>query len=201
MLITERYQFNEEIEQSDFECGKRSVLISSTPTKSPGWVILKTEWVKSGVVSFKEGFSGVVVPVETTQGKWTLGKRVELIEVFNPIPIKSAKKIEFQLVTGCKTIELWCDDKRFRGSLYPAKIRAAEELQFPVAGLEHFIYLLKGQAVWHDRDSSQKILLEQDQLIRFSRTAENQEYLNLKLIGKATQSVLIWGVIHSLSNH
>lgn len=201
MLITERYQFNDVLEKSEFICGKRSVLVRSKPLESPGWIILKAEWIRSGIITYKEGFSGVVVPVEPTTGQWMFGKRVEPIEAFNPIPIKSGKRSEFQLVTACKTIEMWCHDKEFRGSLYPAHIHAEEELQFPVAGLEHFIYLLNGQAIWHDRESSQKMLLEMNQLIRFSRSVENQEHLNLKLVGKAPRSTLIWGVIHRLANY
>lgn len=84
-----------------------------------------------------------------------------------------------------------------KGGLYPTPIKFGEEMQFPIAGNQHFLYCVEGSVKISERNLSQEISLGSQELFQLSRT-DGKEYLNLKAVGIAPHSVLIWVVIRVL---
>jgi hypothetical protein len=88
-----------------------------------------------------------------------------------------------------------------KAKLYPTVCGLNEELQFPLAGKDHIVFLVSGEVEWFDRESPKRILLEENQLLQVTKSDLKKEHLNLKIIGRSPQSVLLWGVIHEISDN
>lgn len=107
-------------------------------------------------------------------------------EVFCEAPGLSADFNLFVLRDSCK------------GKIYPAYCALKEELQFPISANEHFLYCVNGAVTITERNSASSFKLSASELLRIERVDEG-EYLNLKAVGFAESSELLWIPIHYLN--
>lgn len=82
-----------------------------------------------------------------------------------------------------------------RASVYPTEIAAGEEIQFPLAGQEHFVFGLEGRIELLEPTTGGSFSLGPRETFRVSRRTK-QEYLNLRACGQTSGSRCLWVVIH-----
>lgn len=87
--------------------------------------------------------------------------------------------------------------RKVRGSVYPISLRSCEEYQLPLSGVEHFVICLEGEISVVERKSGQKNTLTQGELIRVTRTG-NEEYPNLQIKSLDLPSQAYWIPIHPI---
>lgn len=85
--------------------------------------------------------------------------------------------------------------EKAKGNIYPTFIKEEEEMQFPLAGQEHFLYCIDGSVQIYERNTSKEFELKAHQLFQLSRES-TKEYINLKTVGINSRSTLLWLVLH-----
>lgn len=103
---------------------------------------------------------------------------------------------------GAKSLAKICFlEGKNKAALYPSFLKENEELQFPVVGFIHFLFVTKGKVEWFSREKSESVVLEEKDLLQITKTNSQKEYLNLKVLGRSSKAELLWGVIHRLSDY
>lgn len=165
-----------------------------------GWELRKGVWKKGGEQCTPIEMMSLKVPLEGGPVSWVQGKRIRESCLFEPFVFESGTPVQVNLVSTMHFVELNFSKKQHRGALYPTVCRKDEELQLPVAGSDHFIYLLSGEIKCSDRQNPQAYVLKPHDLLVVTRSQLKKEYLNLKVWGCSSQSRFLWGVLH-LANH
>lgn len=164
------------------------------------WELKKVVWKKGGEQYTAPENISIKVPLEGGPVSWVHGKRIRESQLFEPFTFEAGVPVQVNLVSTIQLVELNFIKKIHRGALYPTVCRKDEELQLPVAGSDHFIYLLSGEIKCSDRQNPQAYALKAHDLLVVTRSQLKKEYLNLKVWGSSTQSRFLWGVLH-LANH
>ena len=86
---------------------------------------------------------------------------------------------------------------RVRAGVYPVYFKQNEEMQFPVAGREHFIFCVEGKIEVVEPNTASRFELEARETFRLSRPDQN-EYLNLRAIGRVEGTRCLWVVIREV---
>lgn len=100
-----------------------------------------------------------------------------------------------------KVLRLSFDTKKVKANGYPSLASPKEELQLPIVGDEHLIFVAKGIFTCYERSTERKFILESNQCLRITRPNKKKEYLNLKVMGQEERNSLVWLVIHRLSDN
>lgn len=80
------------------------------------------------------------------------------------------------------------------GKTYPSACAVGEELQFPLAGSEHLLFVATGELLVLESNTNQKFTLSAGDTLRVSRL-DTREYLNLRAKGQKP-TTCSWTVIH-----
>lgn len=116
------------------------------------------------------------------------------LNALTPYKFKGEWNTVTELSSPGEDFNLLLLSEKAKGSVYPTFVAKGEEMQFPIAGNEHFVYCIEGSVKLYERNLSKEFEIGAGQLFRFSRT-DTKEYLNLKAVG-TTRSVLLWVVVH-----
>lgn len=178
----------------------QKVVFGEEKTFPPVFFVL--EQLKTNSFDIKPPLCGGVVAVlEGDVCQWKNGKISRTIHPLDTVSFKSTDtpKLEISILTS--VAGLFFVESQNKGSLYPAYFNLNEELQFPVAGYHHFLFVVSGEVEWFDRERGNSILLKKNELVQITKTNLKKEYLNLKVVGRSSRSILLWGVIHNISDH
>lgn len=165
-----------------------------------GWELKKGVWKKGGEQCTPAEITSLKVPLEGGPVSWVHGKRIRETRLYEPFSFESGTPVQVNLVSTIHLVELNFSKKLHRGAIYPSICRENEELQLPIVGSDHFIYVLSGEIECSDRQNPQAYALKTHDLLVVTRPHLKKEYLNLKVWGCSTQSRFLWGVLH-LANH
>jgi environmental stress-induced protein Ves len=84
---------------------------------------------------------------------------------------------------------------RARCSAYPTYFGKNEDMQFPIAGQEHFIFCVDGSIQVFDPNTDQKFTLEPKSTLQISRNTK-REFLNVRAKGSSDRASCLWIVVH-----
>lgn len=176
--------------------------LAPSPEKSePRWTIQVNEKQRSGRFPSNGDSAGVSTALKGGPGRYVFKNREKQIVLEQSWTWRREEEGHLYLVSPLTFFHLIFDPRLVKAAIYPTYLQANEEVQFPVLGAEHFIYLVSGKVCWIDRESDNTKLLEQGHMLQVSRTNFKKEYLNLKVKGIAEKTTALWGVLHYLSNH
>ncbi len=81
-----------------------------------------------------------------------------------------------------------------KASIYPTRLAKDEELLFPLARQEHFIYCSEGEMAIYDLNSDKRFVLKCGETLQLSRHSD-KEFLNIRAKGIAEQTQCLWIVV------
>ncbi|NBT57865.1 hypothetical protein EBT16_03675 [bacterium] len=181
--------------------GSFSSLVQDERHEPPIWGLSVCDQQKSGGLSGVKYPSGISVGLEGGPGRCVFRKAEREIRPLESWKWNSESGFQLYLVSPLRCFHLGFDEGLAKAAIYPAYLNATEELQFPIVGSEHFIYMVSGTAIWLDRESDESRLLKSGDLLHVSRIDRKREYLNLKLKGDGARSIALWAVLHYLADH
>ncbi|MFM8268561.1 MAG: hypothetical protein ACKN9V_00080, partial [Pseudomonadota bacterium] len=181
--------------------GSQFSLTHEEGSQVPRWHIQIEERQKSGKFPTSDERAGVFAAIEGGPARYVFrNKKLEIVPVQNWSWL-GEESGQLVLVSSLKLFHLGFDKQQVKAAIYPTRVSASEEVQFPVLGSEHFIYLVSGRVNWIDRESEEIKALEKGEMLQISRPNLKKEYLNLKLKGAEISSTVLWVVLHYLPNH
>jgi len=142
----------------------------------------------------------IVIPLQGGPGRLVIGNKIHDLKVLSPVRIAGNGSSNWVLTNTMKLFRFSFLEDRCKANAYPSFISQNEEIQLPVVGDEHGIFIVSGKLYFQERSASKEFSVESKKLLMISRPNRAQEYLNLKLIGQAATSAIIWLVIHRLPN-
>jgi len=202
MLKKEFYQLPEEKKQWASEPLGFYYPLSSEKNHTPSrWNIKISEKQKSGAFPSNEDQSGVSAAISGGPGRYVFKNKEKQITLLQSWTWNREEGGQLLIVSPLRMFQLSFDKEVVKAAIYPTFLAENEEMQFPILGAEHFIYVVSGKALWSDRESDTKKLLGEGELLQISRADLKREYLNLRLKGAEGKTTVLWGVLHYLSEN
>ena len=84
-----------------------------------------------------------------------------------------------------------------KAGVYPTFFSGSEDMQFPIAAQEHFIFCVDGKVEILEPNTDKRLVLEPGETFRLSRKSK-KEFLNIRARGISDRAVCLWLVIHLL---
>lgn len=84
-----------------------------------------------------------------------------------------------------------------KAGVYPTYFSSSEDMQFPIAAQEHFIFCAQGRVDVLEPNTQKSLVLETGETFRLSRKSK-KEFLNIRARGLSERAVCLWIVIHLL---
>lgn len=81
--------------------------------------------------------------------------------------------------------------------IYPSSLAANEDLQFPIAAQDHFLFGVDGEIEILEPNQNRSYRLLPGESVRVTRRSED-EYLNIRARGVAARSACLWVVVRIL---
>ena len=202
MLKKEIYQLPETKAQWPIEpLGFYYPLAEEKPSKAPRWNIKIRDKQKSGAFPSADEVSGVSAAISGGPGRYVFKNKERKIGLLQSWSWNQDDGGQLLIVSPLRLFQLSFNKETVKAAIYPTSIQDNEELQFPILGSEHFIYIVSGKVLWSDRETDETKSLEMGQLLQVSRKDLKREYLNLRLKGTGEKSTLLWVVLHYLSQN
>jgi hypothetical protein len=199
MLKKECFHLCEEKDQwSPEPLGLYYPLTQEKSSKSPRWNIKIGDRQKSGAFPVAEDACGVSAAISGGPGRYVFKNKERQIGLLQSWAWNREDGGQLFIVSPLRLFHLSFDKPSVKAAIYPTVLQENEEMQFPILGSEHFIYIVSGKAEWSDRETEQTTLLKMGQLLQVSRTDLKREYLNLRLKGSGGKTTLLWVVLHYL---
>ncbi len=119
------------------------------------------------------------------------------VYTLSPVSFQGEWKTEAKISSPGEDFNLFTLKEKAKGGLYTSAIKSGEELQFPVAGQHHFIFVVEGQIEVLEANSNEKFILKTHDTFWLSRKSP-KEFLNIRANGMTSTSTCLWIVIHLL---
>lgn len=165
------------------------------------WEISVSKQERSGELAGLKHQTGISVLTGGGPGRYVASRSEKEIKMFESWKWQASDQPQLYLVSSVQMFNLSFDKLFVKAAVYPTFINGDEEVQFPVVGAEHFIYAVSGKVLWVDRERDKTEWLTQGQLLHASREDRKKEYLNLKIKGDGSPAVVLWVVLHYLTDH
>jgi environmental stress-induced protein Ves len=123
------------------------------------------------------------------------GKKKKRLRDLAPHVFKGEWHTDATLESPAEDFNVFALSGHAKAGVYPSFLAAKEEIQFPIAAQEHFIFCVDGKIEIRDPNSQRSFLLERRESLRLSRR-DTREFLNARAIGIAPRSRCLWVVIH-----
>lgn len=101
------------------------------------------------------------------------------------------------IVMPAEDFNVFALDGKSKASVYPTYFSISEDMQFPIAAQEHFIFCVEGRVDVLEPNTRKSLVLEPGETFRFSRKSK-KEFLNIRARCLCERAVCLWIVIHLL---
>ena len=161
------------------------------------WRLSLASLLSSGPFSKYEGYDRILVVLGGPGiGLIHEGKKERSLSSLVSYRFSGDVETTANVTEACEDFNVLSLRKKTKAGVYPTYIGKNEDLQFPLAGNEHFIFCLSGEITLHEANENKSYTLKERETFWFSRKTK-KEFLNIRARGVSERAVCLWIVIHS----
>ena len=101
------------------------------------------------------------------------------------------------IVMPAEDFNVFALDGKSKASVYPTYFSISEDMQFPIAAQEHFIFCVRAGSMCSSPTPGKASSWRPGETFRFSRKSK-KEFLNIRARCLSERAVCLWIVIHLL---